>query len=351
MIPIDIREDTRILIVAPHPDDECIGAGGVLAQYGAQCDVMLLTNGCACDQRKSSEHLIAVRREEFVREMALAGVHQFWSLGIEDETLMSHTDCLLAFNLAPYDVIFVASHRDNHPDHQAASACVRRALAEQGGTPAVYEYEIATPLADPSEYLDITDVMERKIALICCHASQIASFDYVGLAHSINAYRAAQDKRIAYAEAYERVNLEADDSDDLARIAAQKQRYQHLYHISCRWLEHVAGGWRLADALKSRGCRTIAIYGDTPFARIIARALRGTSTKMACLIDRKGKSRQVSDIPVVRPDEDIPDVDIVLITVAHDEEDIRKALAGKGLQSLGIEELLTQSEPFLSMDN
>ena len=35
----------RILIVAPHPDDEAIGCGGILALYGDQCDVLILTDG------------------------------------------------------------------------------------------------------------------------------------------------------------------------------------------------------------------------------------------------------------------------------------------------------------------
>ena len=338
MIPIDIREDTRILIVAPHPDDECIGAGGVLARYGAQCDVVLLTNGCACDPMQPQEDVIATRHAEFLREMEMAGVHQFWELGIEDETLMQHTDCLTAFDFAPYDMVFVTNHADNHPDHQAAAACVRRALVVQHLAPAVYEYEIATPLAAPDEYLDITDVIKRKLALIRCHASQVALLDYVTLAQSINAYRAVRDKRMTHAEAYARMDLEASEAGDLARLANQKQRFQHLYHIACRWLEHVAEGERIVDALETKGVRTVALYGDTPFARIFARALKGTSVEVAYLIDRKGTSKQLPEIRTLRPDEELPDVDLVIIMIGHDVETIKKDLREKGLRSVGMED-------------
>ena len=40
-----INQDDKILIVAPHPDDESIGMGGFLSLYGPQCDVLLVTDG------------------------------------------------------------------------------------------------------------------------------------------------------------------------------------------------------------------------------------------------------------------------------------------------------------------
>ena len=42
---MNIKSKDRILVVAPHPDDESIGMGGVLALYKRQCDVLLLTDG------------------------------------------------------------------------------------------------------------------------------------------------------------------------------------------------------------------------------------------------------------------------------------------------------------------
>jgi len=341
MIPIEIRPEERLLIVAPHPDDECIGAGGVLARYGAQCDVLLLTNGCAYDPQQTRERSIAIRRKEFDREMALAGVHAYRALGIDDETLMSHQDCMEAFDLAPYAKIFVTNHADNHPDHQAAAACVRSALAAQGWMVPVYEYEIATPLADPAAYLDISDAIERKRAFIRCHASQLANLDYAKLAASINAYRAVHVPRASFVEAYARVDAGADGmADDLARVAAQKQRYQHLYHIACRWLDGFAHGQSIANVLVARGCHTVALYGDTPFARILFDALDGTDVRVSCLIDRKGASHHLPDVPVRRPADELPPVDLVIITVSHDADAIGRQLEAQGLSSVSIEHLL-----------
>ena len=44
-VKLSIKENDKILVIAPHPDDECIGVGGVLSLYPELCTVILLTNG------------------------------------------------------------------------------------------------------------------------------------------------------------------------------------------------------------------------------------------------------------------------------------------------------------------
>ena len=43
-----LQQDARILILAPHPDDECLGTGGLIQQAlakGANVKVIFITNG------------------------------------------------------------------------------------------------------------------------------------------------------------------------------------------------------------------------------------------------------------------------------------------------------------------
>ncbi|MEI6121822.1 MAG: PIG-L family deacetylase, partial [Opitutae bacterium] len=43
-----LQQDARILILAPHPDDECLGTGGLIQQAlakGAKIKVIFITNG------------------------------------------------------------------------------------------------------------------------------------------------------------------------------------------------------------------------------------------------------------------------------------------------------------------
>lgn len=340
MIPIDIRPESRILIVAPHPDDECIGAGGVLVKYAAQCDVVLLTNGCACNPKRPKEENADIRHEEFVREMAAAGVHRFWELGVDDGTLAEHADCLLEFDLASYDIIFTANHLDNHADHRAAFTCLRQALAKQDCHPAVYEYEIATPFASVSEYLDLTDAMERKLALIRFHQSQLESLDYVKLAQSLASYRAVKAAGCTYVEAYARASLEETQADaELRRITSQMQRTKQMYEVMYHWLCLLASGGTMEKILLEKDYHIVALYGYTPLARILMKTLQNSRVKIAYLIDRKAASLHVPDMTVLHTEDHLASVDVVVITVLHDAQEISKMLMQKGLKSKTMDQI------------
>lgn len=347
MIPIDIRPEDHILIVAPHPDDECIGAGGVLVRYAAQTDVVLLTNGCACNSERPKAENVAIRQKEFAQEMALAGVYRHWSFNIDDGTLSAHTDCLCSFDLAPYDIVFVTTHLDNHPDHRAACMCVRRALSVQRLSPRVYEYEIAVPLLMATEYLDLTDVMAQKLSLIRCHQSQVTAFDYPRLAQSLASYRAVKTPSSRYVEAYARLKWDTLENSMEREfvLTKQVQRYQQLYQSALAWLQLAANHQSIEERLLARGCHTIAVYGYTPFAKCLIDMLSGSRVHVAYVIDRKGTDLKDirTGITVVTPSQPLEPVNLVVVTVLHDEREIQATLAECRLPSVSLRDLLEDS--------
>ncbi|MGZ8755168.1 MAG: PIG-L deacetylase family protein [Acidimicrobiia bacterium] len=155
------------LIVAPHPDDEVIGCGALIARKlaaGSQVDVVILSDGGASTRpaNASREEKARLRTAEAKTAMGVLGLPagRLHFLGLEDGMLTAHRTELetmvgdLLDRLRPAE-IYVTSRIDPHPDHQTA-AQVCAALATTRSHPiSVYEYPVwllAGPqLAKPQE--------------------------------------------------------------------------------------------------------------------------------------------------------------------------------------------------------
>lgn len=62
---LSINNNDKILILAPHPDDECIGAGGILALFPELCNVIVLTDGRQGQGMISPEIEKEIRKKSF----------------------------------------------------------------------------------------------------------------------------------------------------------------------------------------------------------------------------------------------------------------------------------------------
>jgi LmbE family N-acetylglucosaminyl deacetylase len=119
-----------VVVVAPHPDDETLGAGGLLATCvadGIPVKVISVTDGeAACPE---VTRLAQVRRVELVGAMRVLGLATADTirLGFPDGGIARH-EVNLAQSLAaclPCGAILMAPFEfDGHPDHEAcARAC------------------------------------------------------------------------------------------------------------------------------------------------------------------------------------------------------------------------------------
>lgn len=110
---LSIKETDKILIVAPHPDDECIGAGGILALHPDLCTVIVLSDGRLGQGNMLPDETRKARKCEFIKEMLLAGIKDYKMLEYQDGTLLQHTDCLADIDLSCFHKIFVTGMHDN----------------------------------------------------------------------------------------------------------------------------------------------------------------------------------------------------------------------------------------------
>lgn len=193
--PVALRGQ-RLLVLAPHPDDEVIGCGGLIAQHLNErraVRVIVATNGAQAGDA-------AKREEESRRGLDLLGAADLRFLRFPDRGLLGAVDALmdvLRNELAEFrpDLIAVPSPIEIHPDHLALALAfctlVQRdeALFAELAVAQVAFYEVSQPLR-PNTIVDITDVADAKYAAIAAHESQTEKRDYTAFARGLNAYRA-----------------------------------------------------------------------------------------------------------------------------------------------------------------
>ena len=199
-----IKDTDRVLVVAPHPDDESIGCGGLLAMYGNQCDILLLTDGRkgydSSDDVNENE-LVEIREKELLSAAEIANVRKVYTLRIPDGTASVNSEKIKAYDITPYDIIFVPNRQERHKDHCVVACIFDEMRKRQKPATQIYEYEVWSPLNAPTHSLNITDIINVKEKMVAQYKSQIKYVDYVGMALSLSKYRGAGIK-VEYAEAF-----------------------------------------------------------------------------------------------------------------------------------------------------
>jgi LmbE family N-acetylglucosaminyl deacetylase len=204
----------RLLVLAPHPDDEVIGCGGLVALHlreRRQVSVVVVTDGAAGgdaagreeESRRGLAHLGEGASIEFLR---------FPDRGLGDEAAGPIRNALATFRP---DLVLVPSPIEIHPDHLALSRIFCELMQRDESLAALLAvtnvafYEVGQPIR-PNAIVDITAVARDKYAAIAEHASQLAQRDYGAFTRGLNAYRAmTMPPACTFAEAYRVVPVPA----------------------------------------------------------------------------------------------------------------------------------------------
>lgn len=183
----------RVVVLAPHPDDEVFGCGGCAAAHvdaGAYVQALVLTDGSGAGEPD-------IREAESKAAAQVLGTAEplFWRQ--IDRQLQADEPLVrrLMDHIAQHDVqlMYAPSPWEIHPDHRAAALLALRAfkkLAHQSrnGAPQLAFFEVGAPL-NPNRLIDITAQWSRKQEAMACFASQLARQDYRRHIGALNAFR------------------------------------------------------------------------------------------------------------------------------------------------------------------
>jgi LmbE family N-acetylglucosaminyl deacetylase len=189
-----VKHKKRVLVVAPHPDDETLGVGGTIAKYSAQGDevFVLMVSG----------HLPPIYSRKAYEETVSEAYSAFSVLGVKKSEFLEIPATMIGdqplhevngriskvvndFN--PH--IVLCPYPDRHIDHRLVFDSVMVATRPVGvgkdiKIVAAYETLSEThwnaphiePNFTPNWVVDISDHISKKLNALECYKSQISEF-------------------------------------------------------------------------------------------------------------------------------------------------------------------------------
>jgi len=172
----------RIVCVGAHPGDPEFGCGGTMAKYshaGHSVTFIYLTRGEAGDPSKSYSESAAIRTGEAETACKLLNAKAVFANQIDGNTILNkekNDEMIRLISAEKPDLVFTQWPIDSHPDHQVTGMLALTAWIRVARQFQLYFYEVntgsETMAFTPTDYVDITDVRDLKIAAMYAHKSQ-----------------------------------------------------------------------------------------------------------------------------------------------------------------------------------
>lgn len=217
MAPPSLAGIRKLLCIQPHPDDNEIGMGGIIAsliEKGVEVDYLTVTDGSLGDLGLVTGDLAEIRRQEARAAGEHLGVKTFLELGEKDGSLKDVP--ALAGKIAEvlragqYDAVACPdpwNSYEAHQDHvitglaaaQAAISCdLLRYPAGTETAPVTLKAVLFYFTQKPNTFEDVSAFFGRKMEAVAMHRSQITE-EMLQLYTGYFAYRGMQmsgDQRI-----------------------------------------------------------------------------------------------------------------------------------------------------------
>lgn len=198
-------KDKKVLVIAPHMDDEVIGCSGTLLSVRDEIGELTVVH--------MSEDECRMGEFERIREMLRIDEH--FRIGCEDGYIRlfykeAVNKLIEIIQSKQIDIVFIPHAGDNHVDHIATYEIAIDAIGKARywltqyktcHVDEVLEYEVWSPQKKVSVCVDITEYIDMKKQMMSFYASQL-EFDYSKFIEYLNGYRGLSFNKHGYMECF-----------------------------------------------------------------------------------------------------------------------------------------------------
>lgn len=184
----------KILIIAPHPDDEVLGCGGAIAKYsrqGHELNVCVATEAYAPDW---SEKFIKERPKEIQKVAKILGIKKNYLLGLPTVKLDTipqkelNQKILALIKRVKPEIVYLPHGGDINKDHRLIFEAGLVALrpSSKTGVKKILCYETLSETAEgrsikeflPNFYENIANEFKKKVKAMRVYKSEIKKFPH-----------------------------------------------------------------------------------------------------------------------------------------------------------------------------
>jgi len=200
----------KVLVIAPHMDDEVIGCSGTLMSMRNQMARLIVVH-------MSDDEC---RINEFDNVCRMLKIDEHYRLGCEDGFIrlfykVAVVKLIEIIQSEQIDVVFIPHAEDNHLDHIATHEIAMDAIGKarywstQNQTchvKDIFEYEVWSFQKKVSVCVDITQFIDVKKQMMSYYTSQL-DFDYIKYIEYINGYRGLSFNKQGFVECFGLVQI------------------------------------------------------------------------------------------------------------------------------------------------
>lgn len=209
----------KVLVMAPHPDDEVLGCGGTLAKHykkGDEIYLIIATKGYTPDW---TEEYLEIRKKEIENVKKILGIKEIFYLDyptVKLDTISQKeiNDTLYKIvNSVKPDIAYIPFKGDLNKDHRIlfeASLVTLRPINHKCKKILAYEVLSETEwgreieIFKPNVYVDITDTLSIKLNAMKAYKSELKPFPHPRSLEAIEALALKRGSEIGvrYAESF-----------------------------------------------------------------------------------------------------------------------------------------------------